>query len=204
MKKFYFALCFFVSLISEGQISETDSIQRVLLTAKEDTNKVILLNRLGVILRNIGSSSKIEACLAVAERLAIKLNFKKGEADALCEMGLFHEFQGNYFEALDKQFKALKLREAINDKSGISYSIHYIGDIYFSQSELADKEISKADYNKKALEQYFKSLKIAEEIGDKRSIANNYNCLGNSYRENKDFEQSLSYYLKAVKNRGRR
>jgi serine phosphatase RsbU (regulator of sigma subunit) len=201
MRKFYFIIFFVAAVISKGQISRADSIQSALLNAKQDTNKVILLNRLGVILRNIGNSSKIEACLTEAEQLAVKLNYKKGEADALCEMGLFHELQGNYFEALDKQFKSLKLREAINDKSGISYSIHYIGDIYFSQSELSDKPTSKADYNKKALAQYFKSLKVAEEIGDKRSIANNYNCLGNSFRENKDFVQSLNYYLKAVKNR---
>ena len=201
MRKFYFILFFLVSVISKGQISIADSIQNVLITSKEDTNKVILLNRLGVILRNIGNSTKIAVCLNEAEQLAIKLNYKKGEANAVCEMGLFYELQGNYFEALDKQFKSLKLREEINDKSGISYSIHYIGDIYFSQSELADKEISKADYNKKALAQYFKSLKVAEEIGDKRSIANNYNCLGNSFRENENFEQSLNYYLKAIKNR---
>lgn len=201
MRKFYFIIFFVAAVISKGQISRADSIQSALLNAKQDTDKVILLNRLGVILRNMGNSSKIEACLTEAEQLAVKLNYKKGEADALCEMGLFHELQGNYFEALDKQFKSLKLREAINDKSGISYSIHYIGDIYFSQSELSDKPTSKADYNKKALAQYFKSLKVAEEIGDKRSIANNYNCLGNSFRENKDFVQSLNYYLKAVKNR---
>jgi tetratricopeptide (TPR) repeat protein len=201
MGKLYFTLVFLITLISRGQINKADSIQNALHTSKEDTNKVILLNRLGVVLRNLGSSSKMEVCLKEAEKLAIKLNYKKGEADALCELGLFYELQGNYFEALDQQFKALKLREEINDKSGISYSIHYIGDIYFSQSELSDKETSKADYNKKALDQYFKSLKVAEEIGDTRSIANSYNCLGNSFRENRDFDQSLNYYLKAVQNR---
>ncbi|MGZ3883898.1 MAG: tetratricopeptide repeat protein [Bacteroidia bacterium] len=203
MKKICFSfyllilLCFF----AKAQRQKTDSLFSALTTAKEDTNKVILLNKLGIQLRNAGNSSRIEACLQEAEKLSIKLGYKKGEADAICETGLFHELQGNYFEALTCQFKALKLREEIGDKSGISYSIHYIGDIYFTQSELSDKASTKADYNKKALDQYFKSLQIAEEAGDSRSIANSYNCIGNSYREQKDFTQSLAYYLKAVKNR---
>ncbi len=192
---------FFIPGISIAQKQNVDSLFSVLQTAKEDTNKVILLNKLGIILRNTGNSSKIEACLVKSQKLAIELNYKKGEADALCELGLFHELQGNYFEALNHQYKSLKIREEIGDKSGISYSIHYIGDIYFSQSELSDKPTSKADYNKKAQDQYFKSLKIAEDINDVRSIANSYNCLGNSYREGKNFERSLSYYLKAIQNR---
>jgi tetratricopeptide (TPR) repeat protein len=203
MKKTGF-LCFLFSLnffFASSQIQNVDSLFSVLQTAKNDTNKVILLNKLGIILRNVGNTSKIEACLKEAEQLSQKLNYKKGEADALCELGLFHELQGNYSESLTYQFKALKIREEIGDKSGISYSIHYIGDIYFSQSELSEKATSKADYNKKAQDQYFKSLKIAEEVGDTRSIANSYNCLGNSYREEKDFESSLNYYLKAIKNR---
>ncbi len=201
MRKFYFVLYFLASLISKGQISRADSIQNALHAAKEDTNKVILLNRLGIILRNMGSSLKMEACLNESKELSKRLGYKKGEADALCELGLFHELQGNYFEALDHQYRSLKIREEIGDKSGISYSIHYIGDIYFSQSELSDKPTSKADYNKKAQDQYFRSLKIAEEIGDQKSISNSHNCLGNSYREGRDYEKSLFYYLKAVKNR---
>lgn len=191
----------FLPLLFLGQLNQADSLQKAIKDSKEDTNKVILLNKLGIVLRNQGNSLKIESCLREAEGLSKKLHYLKGEADALCELGLFYELQGAYFEALAYQFKSLNLREKIRDKSGISYSIHYIGDIYFSQSELSDKPALKTDYNKKALEHYFRSLKIAEEINDKRSVANNYNCLGNSFRENKKPDQSLLYYLKAVKNR---
>ncbi|MBC7862752.1 MAG: tetratricopeptide repeat protein, partial [Bacteroidia bacterium] len=120
-------------------------------------------------------------------------------ANALCYSGRIYEFQGDYVKSLEYQFAALKLREEINDRSGISYSIHYVGDIYQSQGELSDKLSAKMDYNNKALDQFFKSLKIAEEIGDKASIANTYNCIGNSYREQGDDVKAFDFYFKAIK-----
>jgi serine phosphatase RsbU (regulator of sigma subunit) len=143
--------------------------------------------------------SKAKFYLNQAEQLARRIDFKKGLANSLSYLGIAYETQGDYFEALNAQVSALKIREEIGDKSGISYSLHYIGDIYFGQSDLSEKTSTKEDYNDKALEQFFKALKIAEEVNDQKSIANTFNCIGNSYREQENYALALEYYLKTVK-----
>lgn len=192
--------CHFVfgQLTPTGNEKRIDSLLTTLKTETEDTNKVNILNDLGFEY-SITNFFKAKSYLNQGEQLARKINFKKGIANSLCNLGIAYETQGDYFEALNAQILALKIREEIGDKLGISYSIHYIGDVYFGQSDLSDKTSSKEDYNNKALEQFYKSLKIAEEIGDKRSIANTYNCIGNSLREKGDYQLALEYYLKTIK-----
>jgi serine phosphatase RsbU (regulator of sigma subunit) len=88
--------------------------------------------------------------------------------------------------------------EKLNDQSGLSYAMHYIGDIYFSQSDLSDKISTKLDYIHKALSEYFRSLKIAEKIHDEKSVVNSFNCIGNCYRELKNYDLAFNYYNNAV------
>jgi serine phosphatase RsbU (regulator of sigma subunit) len=189
-------------LTATGDEKKIDSLLTLIKAEKEDTNQVNTLNSLGFEY-SVQNFAKAKFNLKKAEQLARRLNFKKGIANSLSYLGIAYETQGDYFEALNAQIAALKIREEIGDKSGISYSIHYLGDIYFGQSDLSAKLSSKEDYNNKALEQFFKALKIAEEIGDLKSIANTFNCIGNSYREQQNYSSALEYYFKAVKIRER-
>jgi tetratricopeptide (TPR) repeat protein len=180
-----------------GKQSVIDSLITKLQLQKEDTNKVNTLNDIGMALSTMNFEES-KNYIIKSRNLSTKLNYKKGIANALSSLALVYELQGDYLQSLNFQNQALKLREEIGDQSGISYSVHYIGDIYFSQSDLSDKLSTKDDFNIKALEQYFKSLKIAEAINDKKSIANSYNCIGNSYREKMEYAKSLAYYEKAI------
>ena len=188
---------FFGQLTATGNLKKIDSLLKVIQTEKKDTTQVNNLNYLGFEYSVI-DFPKSRNYFIKAEKLARILHFKKGIANSLSYLGIAYETQGNYFEALNAQFKALKIREEIKDRSGISYSIHYIGDIYFGQSDLSDKISLKNDYNNKALKEFFKALKIAEEIKDIKSIANTLNCIGNSYRENQNYSLAINYYLKAI------
>ena len=51
----------------------------------------------------------------------------------------------------------------------------------------------------KALEYYHKSLKIREEIGDKKGIANSLNNIGYIYDVQGDIPKGLEYYHKSLK-----
>ncbi len=182
-----------------GQQAKIDSLLLHLQTAKADADKVNILNELGWEGIIEGDFSKSRAYLIKAKQLAQKLDFREGLANSLSHMGRICEFEGDYVHSLEYQFKALKIREEINDKKGISYSLHYLGDIYHNQGGLSDNFSSLMEYNNKALEQFFKSLKIAEEIGDKQSIANTFNCIGNSFREKEDYIKAIEYYFMALK-----
>ncbi|HOZ86504.1 MAG TPA: tetratricopeptide repeat protein [Bacteroidia bacterium] len=200
---FILALCFthcvsLAQLTATGNENKIDSLLALIKNEKQDSNQVNTLNSLGFEY-SVQDFSKAKFYLNQAEQLARRIDFKKGLANSLSYLGIAYETQGDYFEALNAQVSALKIREEIVDKSGISYSLHYIGDIYFGQSDLSEKTSSKEDYNDKALVQFFKALKIAEEVNDQKSIANTFNCIGNSYREQENYTLALEYYLKTVK-----
>ena len=184
-------------LTATGDQKKIDSLLTLLKSTNVDSNYVNALTSVGFEY-SVPDFSKAKFYLTKAEQLARKIKYKRGIANALSFLGIAYETQGNYVEALNAQFSALKIREEIGDKSGISYSIHYIGDIYFGQSELSVKISAKEDYNNKALNEFFKSLQIAEEVNDVKSIANTLNCIGNSYRESKQYTTALEYYGKAV------
>ncbi len=49
----------------------------------------------------------------------------------------------------------------------------------------------------KALEIYFKAIKIQEQLGDKQGLASSYNNTGYIFRQQEDYENARNYYLKS-------
>ena len=49
-----------------------------------------------------------------------------------------------------------------------------------------------------ALEYWYRSLKIYEEIGDKLGIATSLNNIGNIYENQGDMINAIDYYLKSI------
>ncbi|MBI5417621.1 tetratricopeptide repeat protein [Candidatus Poribacteria bacterium] len=66
-------------------------------------------------------------------------------------------------------------------------ALHNFGNIYETQGEYA-----------KAIEKYNQSLKINEELGDKRTIASTLGQLGKIYKINGDFKNALKNYIIAL------
>jgi tetratricopeptide (TPR) repeat protein len=58
--------------------------------------------------------------------------------------------------------------------------------------------LSKGDFPR-ALEYFISTLKIRQEIGDKRGIGGCYNNIGNIYESQSDYPKALEYYLKSLK-----
>lgn len=202
-----------------------------------DTGKVTALNSIALEISYSNSDSAI-LISNQALRLARKLRWEEGMADSFHILGLFNSNKGNnkvafdyYFYALDiweKQeaaatpqhknhvldskwktlgnigvvymdmgdypraldffFKALKVTEAINNKSGASYWFSNIGNVYAEQG-----------YPEKALEYYFRSLKVEEELKNKSGIATTLGNIGTVYDDMGDQEKALDYYSRALK-----
>jgi tetratricopeptide (TPR) repeat protein len=115
-----------------AQTQTIDSLEKVLLTAKEDTNKVNTLNRISDELKYNSDFEKVMHYANKALRIAEKINFRKGKARAYRGIGANYFFQNNYPAALKNSYSALKLYEEIGDKKGIAFSLGAIGQIEYT------------------------------------------------------------------------
>ena len=77
------------------QLSKTDSLQKVLLTAKEDTNKVNALNQLANEFLHT-DPQKVLGHAQQAFKLSEQLKWKKGIANSEHSMGYYYFSQGDY------------------------------------------------------------------------------------------------------------
>jgi serine phosphatase RsbU (regulator of sigma subunit)/Tfp pilus assembly protein PilF len=228
IKYFLFALilCFY-QFNSLAQKNKTDSLFLVLKTTQNDTTRINTLNTLAWELKSNNPDTAILLSTSALE-LAQKNKWQKGEGNSCQKLGVFNWLKSNYAVALDYYFKALKIRESIDDKIGISKTVGNIGIIYYNQGnypkaleyyfkalkmdeELGDKNGIKADFENiglvydnqgdysKSLDYHFKALKLNNEMGDKYGVANSLGNMAIIYNEQKDYPKALEYYFKALK-----
>ncbi len=169
-----------VKLIS--QTRETDSLVAILKTAKEDTSKVNLSVLLSKKLHNIGELDASLQYAKTARDLAIKLNFKKGEAKAYNRIGNICMDYGDIPAALKNHEAALSLRKEINDEPGLASSYNDIGNSYYTQGNYL-----------KALESFFASLRLKEKLKDEKALTSVYNNIGNVYYDLGNFKEAVKY-----------
>lgn len=123
-----------------------------------------------------------------AKELAQKLNYTKGVALALKNIGNAHHTQGNYIEAMQNWRQSMEAYRYINDLVGVSNILNNIGTFYSIQGDF-----------EKALENYFSSLKYAEQTGNKERIASALINIGATFAGKPEtYDKALSYYLKAL------
>jgi signal transduction histidine kinase len=135
----------------------------------------------------IGSDSAKAINLArQAKEIAHEINYSKGEAMALKNLGMVNYLQGKYVETLDYWNESLRIFENIKDDIGVSNMLNNIGAIYLNEGADA-----------KALEYMLRSLKLAETIGDTLRIITALCNVGSIYYNKKD-SVALNYFLRAI------
>lgn len=168
---------------------KADSLEKFIKALPtDDTTKVNALNVLCKELRNTGNYLQAKKYALEAEHIARTLNYKIGLGQALNNLGIVDDLQGDYPLALDYYFQALKAFEEAADKKGISKALNNIGIIYNYQGE-----------DEKALEYYLKALKIMKETGDKRGISMSLNNVGIIYKKQRNYSKALYYYSEALR-----
>lgn len=135
----------------------------------------------------IGTDSAKAIDIAMqARKLAVDINYRRGEALALKNMGMVFYVRGLYVQTLDYWNQSLEVYEKLKDDAGIANMVGNIGAVYFNQG--ADD---------KALEYTLKALQLAEKLNDTvRMISASIN-VGGIYHNKKD-PVALKYLLKAV------
>ncbi|MEP7373423.1 MAG: adenylate/guanylate cyclase domain-containing protein [Chitinophagaceae bacterium] len=134
-----------------------------------------------------GSDSTKAISLAMqAKEIAAEIEYPKGEAYALKNLGLVYFYKAKYPETLDYWNPSLQIFEKIKDDVGISNMLSNIGAVYLTQG--ADT---------KALEYMLRSLQLAEKIGDTLRMYTALSNIGGIYYNKKD-PVALNYLLKAI------
>ena len=192
-KIFFYFIILAAFLLGEVATAQTrkqsviDSLKDIIACAGEDTNKVVLLNALSYAYGNFNPDSGM-AYGKQSLTLASRLQWKKGIAASYSNMGVNSLSRSDYPKALDYDFKALGINEALGDKQGVAACNGNIGLIYEN----------RGDYTR-ALEYHAKALRINDSLGYKKGVAINAENIGNIYELQDDYAKAIQYLLMALK-----
>ena len=117
-----------------AQSNSTDSLRRILSTAKDDTNKVNKLLQLG---KDYMSSAPNEAISysMQARDLAQKLRFNAGKAFALKNIGMVYYNQTKYVETIEYWKQSYLLFDSIGDRVNEALLLSNLGSVYMNQGD---------------------------------------------------------------------
>ena len=168
---------------SYGQDPTADSLKSLIDNSKVDTTQVNALNDLSYYVLNLDPQEAIKYGL-MAREMSELINYGKGQAFALKNMGLGYYYQGDYLKVLDYWTQSLETFEAIPDTTGIANMLNNLGAIYYTQGS-----------NTKAIEFFLRSLRLAEDLNDTLRIASALVNVGGTYSDNeKDYNKALKYF----------
>jgi len=181
---FFFALLA-ITCSSLAQTKAIDSL-RTALSSTRGENKIQILIDLCWEYRFTNADSARKYGLQGLE-LASKNNLQHLEADALHNIGITLEAQGNYQEALTYELQALEIRKKIGDDFKTANTLNNLGIIF---DEMGNP--------KRALENYFEARKIYEHQGDKSKIAMVISNIGIVLKAQREYDKVIGYYHEAL------
>jgi tetratricopeptide (TPR) repeat protein len=181
-------LVIFSVITGNSQITELDSLVIESEKHKNDTNKVLLLLKIGSEYQYIGNFANASKFGINALKLSDEINFSKGVANSYNLLGNVQMNIGQYDSALVFQNKALAIRRKNNDLRGLASSYGNIGLLYYYKSDF-----------KNALQYQYKCLEIFKTLNDNLMIAKIYGTIGITYDSMLDFPKSIDFLLKSLK-----
>ena len=125
----------FSGIVNGQQLGDPDSLKKVILLQKEDTNKVKLLYNLSF---SYVAGSYADTALVYAQQaleLAERLKFERGTFWSLITLGGSLGILGNYPLALEYDFKALALAKKMNRVLEICYGNGSLAECYYYMGE---------------------------------------------------------------------
>ena len=183
-----FLLCAIGSFPVSGQetIRNIDSAFAVLEKMKDDTSKVVLLQRIGGHY-NVAHLDSAQAFLLEGYDLAKKLGYRKGEWINLNTLGNYHERKTQYDSAMASYQQALSIVNDLKSTKGEAVVLNNIATIH----------IRKGEYQK-AIDLLFDALKAEEQLGNEYGIAQAYNNIGICYYYMQNFDKTTEYLTQAL------
>lgn len=186
MRLLLFLALFLISYNSFAQTKTIDSLQTALPIAKGESRIKILID-LCWEYRFINAERAREFGLD-ALKLAREIKIESLEGDALHNVGITLEAQGNYREALTYELQALEIRKKLGNQTKTADTFNNLGIVY---DELGDP--------KRSLEYYFEARKIYESLGNKSKIAMVLSNIGVVLKEQREYEKVIGLYNQALR-----
>ncbi|MEM7106849.1 MAG: tetratricopeptide repeat protein [Bacteroidota bacterium] len=163
-----------------------DSLQNALKTAK-GRQKVDILNKIYIGYVESEPTRALEYSKEALE-LATLIDYQKGRAAALNNIGVVYKNQGVYDKALDNYIESIRISTNLDDKLLLASTMNNIGTVY-SLKETYDKALI---YYIESYETFVKLDKKEQMIGALNNIGNAYNVMG-------DEDKAMEYFDKAIK-----
>ncbi len=194
IKVFLLFICFsFTTVCSAQYFEKRKKLEERLSKSNNDTNRVIILNKIAYISHKNNFMDAIKYSKAALE-LSEKLNYLKGKIESYNSLGDAYWYHTDYIKSQDNYFKAYRLNDSIKDEIGIANSLYNIGWIICLQQK-----------NYKEVGYLYRSLTTFEKLHDPDGITRLFNALGGfysakllSYNKKEDFDSALCYYNKAL------
>jgi len=187
IKKYLFVILLsWAHFYSVAQNHKADSLLSLVKTAKADTEKVnIYMNLYRQFVRK--DIDKAENYLNEAMKLATSLNWIKGIAQSLANLGNMQQYHSRYKEALEYYKKAeTPTLKAGNKKMQAS--------LY---NNMGAAQMQLSDYTQ-SLTYFLKSVKIKEQINDEKGAAETYINIGLIYKKQNQYDKAVEYYNKSL------
>ncbi len=182
---------FYLLLLSLAFISiqaqQKDSLLKALNTAKQDTQKVIILNLLSKDF-NRNDPSQTFAFAQQANKLATKNNYIPGLGNSYCNLGMYFLYTNNNDSALICFNKGLVITNNIKFKAIHANLLKRKGVVYY-YSGATDSALF---YYKRSLAQY-------ESIKDSLEIIKMLNNIGSVCARKGDLDDAIFYFLKCLR-----
>ena len=185
-KAFFLFIALTFSQLGFSQIkSDLDSLRGLLENTKLDSIKVDLFNKLSYeFLYSYKDTSEIYAQHALS--LSKEIDYQKGIAESLINIGNISNIEGEFQIAFDQFLNAMEIFQKINDSTGIAH--------VYSRLGLTHHFLNNYD---KALEYNKLALSISKKI-NKKDVENIYNNMGLAYMMTDKIDTALFYFEKSI------
>ena len=166
-------------------IQKIGSLKHELSISKEDTSRVLIMLRLcsEYDLSNLDSGIRYGQ---QALNLAQRIQFSKGEVNALHSLGSSYRRSGEIPKGLELIYKESQIAKEHKDSSEIARSYNNIGLIYFDLDEYL-----------KSIANFKMALKISEGMHDGEQQVYLLMRIGYAYSKNNQLDSALNYIKKA-------
>ncbi|MFI5133092.1 MAG: ATP-binding protein [Chitinophagales bacterium] len=165
------------------QINKRDSLLHLLISAKEDTNKVRTLLRLAKYYEANNQDSSIYY-LEKSKALSESLKFISGFFEYYQQLSIVSFTKGQYDKAMEENNTALGLARKLKDSSLVVIILNHIGIVYGLQQEY-----------KIQLDYALQIINVVEAMRDSSKLSGVYHNLANCYNNLAQYRKAVDYAL---------